>query len=148
MLAIKTSFASCDSSETIRGSKPKISIIGPVVVRHETARTSASSNNIPNIARIIVTKAKLTTNNIKKIHAVKPEISRLVNLMFDPGIEEGCSNFPVSFENAENSTDIRSSFIPPAVVANPPPNKHKPSKITVTWGIPTVSKAKPQSELT
>ena len=143
MLAIKTSFASCDNSDTKRGSKSNIWIIGPVVVRQETARISASSNNIPNIARIIVTRAKLTTNNIKKIHAVKPEISRLVKLMFDLGIEEGCSNFPVSFEKAENSTDIRSSFIPPAVVANPPPNKHKPSKIIITWGIATVSKPSP-----
>ena len=34
-------------------------------------------------------------------------------------------------EKVENKIDIRSNFTPPAVVANPPPNKHKPRNITV-----------------
>ena len=37
--------------------------------------------------------------------------------------------FPVSLEKAENKIDILSNLIPPAVVATPPPNKHKPMRI-------------------
>ena len=47
--------------------------------------------------------------------------------------DDGWSNFPVSFENAENKIDILSNLIPPAVVATPPPNKHKPIRIITVY---------------
>ena len=132
MLITKVNLDKYDNSRNSEQSKPTNSVRGPVVVRVAIARTSASSNNNPNIERIIVTKAKLTMNNIKKIHAIKTEISRLFRLVLDPAIEEGLSNLPVSFEKAANNTDIRRSLMPPAVVAIPPPNKHKPSKTKST----------------
>ena len=122
-------FEKYDNSTNNEGPKSTNSIRGPVVVKVATAITSASSNNNPNIARIMVIKARLTMNNIKKIHAIKTEISRPFRLILEPAIDEGLSNLPVSFEKAENNTDIRRSLIPPAVVAIPPPNKHKPSSI-------------------
>ena len=110
MLITKANFEKCDNSDISEVSIPTASISGPVVVRQATARTSASSNNIPKTARIIVTKAKLTINSMKKIHAIKTDIFRLFNLTFTTGVEEGLSNFPVSFEKAENKIDIRSNF--------------------------------------
>ena len=89
MLITSTIFGKRDKSDNIEGSKPRTEIIGPVVVRQATAITTASSNNKPNIARIIVTEAKLTMNSIKKIHAIKTEILRLLSLTFVTGIEEG-----------------------------------------------------------
>ena len=71
-----TNLEKYDNSRNSEQSKPTNSVRGPVVVRVAIARTSASSNNNPNIERIIVTKAKLTMNNIKKIHAIKTEISK------------------------------------------------------------------------
>ena len=67
--------------------------------------------------------------------------------MFVPAIDEGLSNLPVSFEKAENKIAIRSNFIPPAVVASPPPNKHKPSKTMVICGISNVDDGPTQYEL-
>ena len=89
MLIAKVNFEKYDNSDISKDSKPTASIIGPVVVRQATARTSASSNDIPNIERIIVTKAKLTKNNIKKIHAIKTEISRFFKSILDPAVDEG-----------------------------------------------------------
>ena len=68
---------------------PTISMIGPVVVRQAMVRTSASSNDIPNIAKIIVIKAKLTIKSMKKTQAIKIEISRLFKLILDPVMDEG-----------------------------------------------------------
>ena len=148
MLIAKTNFGIYDNSDTSEDSIPTTSASGPVVVRQATARTSASSNNIPNIARIIVTKAKLIINNIKKIHAIKTEISKVFWSQLGLANDEGWSNFPVSFEKAENKTDTRSNFMPPAVVANPPPNKHKPIRIIVMWGMFIEGEAAPQNALT
>ena len=47
-------YVNSGNSEELR---PTNSVRGPVVVRVAIARTSASSNNSPNIERIIVTKA-------------------------------------------------------------------------------------------
>ncbi len=55
-------------------------------------------------------------------------------VVFIPITEDGFSNFPVSLEKEENKTEILSNLMPPAVVANPPPNKHSPSKITEICG--------------
>ena len=66
MLTAKINFEKDDNSEIKEEFKPTASTIGPVVVKQATASTIASSNNIPNIARIIVTEAKLTIKSIKK----------------------------------------------------------------------------------
>ena len=89
MVKIKANFEKWDKSDTDTEPKPRNSIIGPVVVMHATANISASSNNIPNIARIIVTRAKLTINNIKKTQAIKTEISGLFMFLSIPAIDEG-----------------------------------------------------------
>ena len=68
---------------------PTISMIGPVVVRQAMVRTSASSNDIPNRAKMIVIKAKLTIKSMKKTQAIKIEISRFLKLKLDPAIDEG-----------------------------------------------------------
>ena len=54
---------------------------------------------------------------------------------------------PVSFEKAENKVDIRTNFMPPAVVASPPPNKHNPIKTIVMCGISTEEECPTQYEL-
>ena len=71
----KVNFEKYDNSTNNEGPTSTNSIRGPVVVRVATAITSASSNNSPNIERLIVIKARLTINNIKKTHAIKTEIS-------------------------------------------------------------------------
>jgi hypothetical protein len=65
---------------------------------------------------------------------MKTEVPWIFVGLFFPAIEDGWSNFPVSFENVENRIDIRSNFIPPAVVATPPPNKHSPMRIITVYG--------------
>ena len=89
MLIAKINFEKNENFNIKEEFKPTASIMGPVVVKQATARTIASSNNIPNIARIIVTKAKLTIKSMKKIHAIKREILRRFRLVFVPGVDEG-----------------------------------------------------------
>ena len=88
MLIAKASFEKYDNSDISNESIPTVSISGPVVVKQATARTSASSNNTPNVASIIVTRAKLITNNIKKIQAMKTEIQGFSNPT-DPTNDDG-----------------------------------------------------------
>ena len=52
-----------------------------------------------------------------------------------------------AIESAENKVDIRTNFIPPAVVASPPPNKHNPIKTIVICGISTEDDCPTQYEL-
>ena len=66
---------------------------------------------------------------------MKTEFPKTFSLLFVPTIDEGCNNLSVSSEKAVNRIDILSNLIPPAVVANPPPNKHKPRIIITVWGV-------------
>ena len=62
---------------------------GPVVVKQDTINNNESSNKTPNMDKIIVRTARETINNIKKIHAIKIEISKLLVNLFFLATEDG-----------------------------------------------------------
>ena len=142
------SFEKIDNSVIKKSFSAIISVIGPVVVKQATASKIASSNRNSDTVRMIVKDAVLTINNMKKIHAMKTEIFMSLKRLFFTATEDGWSNFPVSFENAENKIEILSSLIPPAVVATPPPNKHKPMRIITVYDKSTEESDEFQKELT
>ena len=89
MVRARIIFEEIDNSIIEKFSIPKICRSGPVVVKQDTINNNESSNKTPNIDKVIVRIAIETMNNMKKIHARKIEISKILVNLFFLATEEG-----------------------------------------------------------